>query len=110
MNKTLLAVCLSAPLLATLTGASACELAWDYESGLAPWIEGFRVYQDGAQVAELPADARSVACDAAGLVAGPGPVTMTTYRGPDESPPSRPAVFALDPPDVTVTVTVSVSL
>lgn len=82
--------------------AFGCELNWDYDDSL--WIEGFRVFQDGVQVGTAaPAD-RSGECEALGLVPGPGPITMTAYRGADTSPQSDPATFELLAPGVRVTI------
>ena len=82
--------------------ALACELQWEY--GDSDWLEGFRVYQDGEQVGTAaPAD-RAGDCAVLGLVPGPGPITMTAYRGEDSSPQSQPADFELVAPGVKVII------
>jgi len=86
------------------SAAIGCELKWDY--GDSSWLEGFRVFQGGKQVGLAAPEDRSGDCAALGLVAGPGPVTMTAYRGPDESPQSDPAEFELSAPGVTVRIAV----
>lgn len=82
--------------------ALGCELQWDYED--SSWIEGFRVFQGGEQVGTANAADRSGECSEIGLVPGPGPITMTAYRGSDESGQSDPATFELIAPGVRVTI------
>ena len=98
MKKTLMAFLLFP------VASFACEVQWDY--GDAAWIDGFRVYQDGAQVGTAAPTDRSGECAALGLTPGPGPLTMTAYRGGDESPKSDPAIFELIAPGVRVTVSI----
>lgn len=86
------------------SGAAGCELDWEW-SGLEEWIDGFRVYQGGVEVgATLPTE-RVKSCESVGLVPGPGAVTMTAFRGPDESPQSEPAVFVLEAPGLVIRIT-----
>ena len=81
-----------------------CLLEWDYPD--TPWIEGFRFYQGGTVVGGAVATVRSATCDEAGLVPGPGAITMTAYRGTDESEQSAPAIFELAAPGVRVRIEV----
>ena len=92
------AVLMSAPARAD------CLLEWDYPD--TPWIEGFRFYQGGTAVGGAVATVRSATCDEAGLVPGPGAITMTAYRGADESAQSAPAIFELAAPGVRVRIEV----
>lgn len=87
-------------LFATSFSASACDLEWTYED--SSWLEGFRFYQDGVETGTADPELRTIPCDAVGLVAGPGAVTATAYRGTDESPQSDPATFELLAPGLSI--------
>lgn len=97
---------LHAPLLFLLAALSApsgaCDLQWDYAD--SSWIEGFRFFQSGTQTGETGPAERSIPCADAGLTPGPGPVTMTAYRGADESAQSDPAVFELIAPGLRIVI------
>jgi len=93
--------------VAVLMSASAradCLLEWDYPD--SAWIEGFRFYQGGTAVGGAVATARSATCNEAGLVPGPGPITISAYRGGAESAQSEPATFELAAPGVRVKIQV----
>ena len=96
---------LGAACLSLSAGALAdCQLQWDYESTHAEWIDGFRLYQSDALVGTIAPDQRSATCAASGLVPGSGPITMTAYRGTDESERSLPAVFDLTAPGLRIII------
>lgn len=82
----------------------SCELQWTHPD--TGWLDGFAVFQDGEQVGAAAGDARSGTCGELGLVPGPGPVTMTAFRGDESSARSDPAVFELTAPGVKITVAV----
>jgi len=93
-------------LLSPVTFAE-CTLTWGYDTPEAGWIEGFRVYQSGTEVGTAPSADRSGICADLGLVPGPGPITMTAFRGTDESPQSAPASFTLAAPGIQISITIN---
>lgn len=95
-------------LLCVFTSVShaACTLQWDYSAD-SDWLDGWRFYQGGSQVGESTDNAlRSIDCATAGIVAGPGDVTMTAFRGVDESVQSDPAAITLAAPSMSLTISV----
>lgn len=92
---------LFAALITASFSVGACDLGWDYAD--SSWLEGFRFYQDGVETGTAAPELRTVSCETAGLIAGPGAVTATAYRGTDESPQSAPAAFSLLAPGLIIT-------
>ena len=98
IKKAIIAV---AFLVAPIDALSECTLQWDYDFS---YIEGFRLYQGDMIVGTIEPDKRDADCGTAGMVPGPGQITMTAYRGDVESDKSLPAVFDLTVPGLRVII------
>lgn len=98
-------ILLSILLLALSTSAgAACHLTWDYDAEAAAWLDGYRVYQSGAPTGGIATrELRALTCADAEVDPLGGPITMTAFRGDDESAQSDPASF-----DVRIVGTVRV--
>lgn len=76
-----------------------CVAHWDYNPTSSAWIDGFRFYQDGTMLSEVTdSAARSAPCNELVLNPRGGPITMTAFRGDDESPQSDPASYVFNAP------------
>lgn len=84
----LLIVLLSLPVYAD-------TLTWDH-----PGAEGYRVYQDGAQIQDVTEKTAEVTVPQSGAT-----YTVTAYKGAIESAHSAPLTIPQSPSAVTVTIT-----
>lgn len=95
----------AALLLASTSAMAECTAVWTIDASTEAWLDGYKFYQGGALTHTLSSPTtRTALCADLALVPGGGVVTMTSFRGTDESPQSDPATFTLEAPGLNISL------
>lgn len=90
-------------LLSSSSAMAECKAVWTSDKSADAWLDGYKFYQDGALTHTLSSPtARTALCADLALVPGGGVVTMTSFRGTDESSQSAPATFTIAAPGLNI--------
>ena len=94
------------------TVGPGCQVAWDYPPADLERIDGFRVYVDGVQAAEVPTEQQQVSCAALTLQQGRRVLEASAYNAIGESAKSDPLsiVFVDSAPGKPANIRIVVSL
>jgi hypothetical protein len=106
------ALCLGSFVAKAATIGPGCSVAWDYPPADLDRIDGFRIYVDGTQTAQVPKDQQQISCANLHLQQGKRTLEASAYNAMGESAKSDPLaiVFVDSAPGKPANVRVVVSL